>query len=620
MAVSSVSRGIWAAGVALLFACAHPVLKPAPPSELPAAGRTAEALLQSEVDALSRDVARLRDLSFKRSVRVVVLEDAAFVAAFAEKARLERQSLGARSGDYLLAFRYAGPEPLSPEGSTRLGEQIAGYYDELQHLMVMRTVAEDPNPKGLDVRRFFLVHELEHALQDQIFRVDALLRETNLDARRALDALYEGDAQLVALLDAAEQQHKSADLVLQQNKRLFRSASAQTLAQRVGSSPELEHAPLFSRESLLFPYAAGTVFAIDLYRAGGVGALNGAFEHPPVSTSEVLHPERYVAGAGPVRLGLTAGEHETSGTLGELFTRLLFERCLPPLRAEKVAAGWVGDSYVVSANARSFGWCSEWRDLDAAQRAEEAMVTLAGCWLRSNAAAPRLFVRRSGTRLAVTTVSRRSRQRVTRELLGVEAVSRREHAPLGPLTLPADPDSSAEALARHGILEGNTYFNRYLGVRSSVPEGLSATTASPGIELGLSKDELPLVVGNFTFLRERTGPADRERVFAGMAGGIAGGLDETHPLVAVGEVTPASDFPGAVARTWKVSHSNLLLRALVVPACSGRATLLFFEMWMDPSGETALRTWLKSFNLEEHPASPACQNLAPGVARHPSGA
>jgi hypothetical protein len=74
-----------------------------------------------------------------------------------------------------------------------------------------------------------------------------------------------------------------------------------------------------------FPYVAGVEFARALHRAGGNAALDEAYRRPPVSSEQVLHPERYFAGDAPAAVvqpdlpelrarGYAVAE---SGTIGE---------------------------------------------------------------------------------------------------------------------------------------------------------------------------------------------------------------------------------------------------------------------------------------------------------------
>jgi hypothetical protein len=94
-------------------------------------------------------------------------------------------------------------------------------------------------------------------------------------------------------------------------------------------------APLYIRESLVFPYNQGTLFEDAVFRKLGRAGFDEVFTHPPQSTQEILHPEAYFAGKGPSMpdapelmplLGKQAGQFRvlTDGALGEFdFSALL---------------------------------------------------------------------------------------------------------------------------------------------------------------------------------------------------------------------------------------------------------------------------------------------------------
>jgi len=133
--------------------------------------------------------------------------------------------------------------------------------------------------------------------------------------------------------------------------------------------PVLREAPAIIRESLLFPYLGGLSFVQTLW-SGEQGRIPPLGDRMPVSTEQVLHPERFRPGAVDDPTGvefesaLPAGwsEVHTDG-LGELETRVLLREYLPdPPAAERAAAGWDGDRYrLLEGHAGEvFVWVSVW--------------------------------------------------------------------------------------------------------------------------------------------------------------------------------------------------------------------------------------------------------------------
>ena len=110
-------------------------------------------------------------------------------------------------------------------------------------------------------------------------------------------------------------------------------------------------------ETSLFPYQAGATFVAGLRADGGYASLNAAFAKPPASTAQILHPEKYASGEGPVPVALPddlaalfgAGWTEfATDTLGELQTRVWLKQGGVAGDAARTAAdGWGGDRMIL---------------------------------------------------------------------------------------------------------------------------------------------------------------------------------------------------------------------------------------------------------------------------------
>lgn len=150
-----------------------------------------------------------------------------------------------------------------PEYVEERDDKLAGWYEpERKRLVVV---------EGKDERftRGTLLHELFHALQDQHFDL-AELQQTaaGMDQSRAITGLIEGEAMLAVseLMDYDFEQHA-----------------------------HLEAAGPVDRERFekIYQYGAGLRFVRALRERGGWEAVAEAYRNPPVSSSEILHPERY---------------------------------------------------------------------------------------------------------------------------------------------------------------------------------------------------------------------------------------------------------------------------------------------------------------------------------------
>src|SRR4029079_12704257 len=65
-------------------------------------------------------------------------------------------------------------------------------------------------------------------------------------------------------------------------------------------TPTIEGVPPVLRDQLVLPYTTGLDFTRFLFRAGGWARGKKAWDRPPQSTEQVLHPEKYVAGERPI--------------------------------------------------------------------------------------------------------------------------------------------------------------------------------------------------------------------------------------------------------------------------------------------------------------------------------
>ncbi|MGF1465762.1 MAG: hypothetical protein ACFCGT_06480 [Sandaracinaceae bacterium] len=234
-----------------------------------------------------------------------------------------------------------------------LGEQIVGYYDPEQGLMVVREdVAEGLGTAGwsLGEAEMVIVHELVHALQDQRLGLGAQHEvERTIDGDNAFASLVEGDATLAMVgHEASAQGVPLAALTSQPG--LFRRMIEQFGTGAV-QGQELGDAPPIVREPLLSRYLDGMLLCATLHGGRGWPAVDEAHASPPLSTEQVLHPERYLAGEPPEEVVLPDLEALTAAglvvheedTLGELELSVYLGLGLDDGRDRSAADGWGGD-------------------------------------------------------------------------------------------------------------------------------------------------------------------------------------------------------------------------------------------------------------------------------------
>jgi hypothetical protein len=377
----------------------------APASQPPDSASAALALKDREIGLLRKRLGvaegRLREESIARIVYQTQLEDAALhdlkVGEPLAFAPLTKDVLERIYGDsivkqypgrafeldnWVMRFFGALPENLNVKATVKalMDEQAAGLYDPFSKKLYVSPAFDVSSQFG----RMVLAHEIGHALQDQNFGLGRMgvMDADDSDRSAALMALIEGDATLLM-----------GEHLAREGSPLAMLGELPKLAMM--DQQKLETAPAAIRDSLLFPYLQGVAF---LQALGGrtrqhpdaspdrmlePSWRNDLFLAPPISTEQILHPEKYLANEKPASIappatGADDGPYVARDTLGEFGIRMALEATLDADRAAQAAAGWNGDRLLVTEDAaghrRTLHWVTRW---DSPRDAEEFASALA---------------------------------------------------------------------------------------------------------------------------------------------------------------------------------------------------------------------------------------------------
>lgn len=347
----------------LALATAAPAEEPpAPPAPRKP---TDQEVLEGLVGKAKEAVEKARGLPFKEALPVAPVTAEAFVEKSMKD--LERVLGGA---DLLPpASRLLARLGVIAEGADFralvakfLEGNIAANYDpETKRISFLPGAPRDPA---------LMVHEVTHALDDQQFDMKGAMKSWNgqFDRMLAYGALCEGDAMSV------EYRYRTQGGIAKQplaDLRAFADMMATAVLQgKYGATPPGIVLAFKSQ------YLEGAIFAETLRRSEkGEEAVNAAFKAPPVSTEQILHPEKYLAGEAPVSIALPAPPEGAkvlfTTALGELGARIVhLSRGAKKEEAEPAAAGWAGDTVaLVSFPAgEAVVWVSAWdTEADAAE-------------------------------------------------------------------------------------------------------------------------------------------------------------------------------------------------------------------------------------------------------------
>jgi hypothetical protein len=218
-------------------------------------------------------------------------------------------------------------------------QQVAGLYDPDDHTTY---VMSDLYPGEADLT---LWHEIVHALQDQNFHVgdrqDAM--EDDGDRSLAYSAVCEGDATITSLALQTGVGWAALEWLLPRDVESLRASMMPIGGGEFGVPDAL-------LEVLSFPYVEGVVFVRQHWDSGGFAAVDDLFRHPPESTEQVIHPEKYRGADSPVRVRFSDPEQAFPGrrvayedTLGEFIVRVWLDEFVALTAAIEAAEGWGGD-------------------------------------------------------------------------------------------------------------------------------------------------------------------------------------------------------------------------------------------------------------------------------------
>ncbi len=287
--------------------------------------------VRDSVAELSDFIEGRRSERFRHPVEVSLLDDDAFVERLLEDAEEDREEIE-KTEELLGVLDLLEPTGgLFDELSSFLSASVVGFYDPETDELVVRGVELTP------FVRLTLVHELTHALDDQLFDLDREeLIEADDERGLGFSALVEGSA--LSVESAYRRSLTSSD----------RRRADEEEARFGDNLPEVS-IPEVVPALIGFPYEVGEDLITTIERNGGKRALREAFANPPSTSEQLLHPERYTRGEGPVMVEPPAAEGALidEGSVGELVLRLMLDRVLDdPDDVIRAADGWGGDWYV----------------------------------------------------------------------------------------------------------------------------------------------------------------------------------------------------------------------------------------------------------------------------------
>lgn len=324
-----------------------------------AAGDDVDELLQ-RTDAIANDVARLRGLKRRKPIERGVMNKDEIRERLLKRVDEEYTPEELRAEE--LALKRLGMLPTGADYKQLVidlfTEEIAGFYDPKDgKLYIARAQVGETT-----LNELLMAHEIDHALQDQHFKLRKFLKPNKRegDAAVARQALIEGDGTALMfefMMDKMGMDKPWAD-----------SRTTAAMIEKMSSTKQPATAsriPLVLREGMLFPYMAGLGFVAHFRKHHPWKRIDEMYKKPPLSTEHILHPDTYERYERPDTItvnplpSLSDYQLVYDSVNGEFGLSLLLREhaglrmqkrgdvYAPKDKAERATAGWGGDRVAV---------------------------------------------------------------------------------------------------------------------------------------------------------------------------------------------------------------------------------------------------------------------------------
>jgi len=251
-----------------------------------------------------------------------------------------------------------------------LGEQAAAVYDHRRKRMLfVEGAAEGAMAEAV------LIHELSHAVADQHYDMKRFLEKgpKSDEAQTARMAVVEGQAMWIML----ESQMRKMGATLRGNTAALDMMLPTMGKLAADSYPIFTKAPLYLRETLLFPYTAGLTFQQAVLEKNGKSGFADVLRNPPSSTQQILHPAKYFSAteqtrpAVPAIPNLKEFDKLTSGTIGELDFQILIQQYVAEPESRSIAPKLLGGVFDLLEHKKEkyavLRWTAEWDSPETAR-------------------------------------------------------------------------------------------------------------------------------------------------------------------------------------------------------------------------------------------------------------
>lgn len=313
---------------------------------------------QESIDELKKAVEEIGKLKFKANIPVKYFSKQELKKYVEELFEKEYPDELAEKEELLIRLMGFTPDKkieLKKERRKLFIDNAGGLYNENTGELFALEDYRDTNY----MNSMILLHELRHGIQDQYFDLSKLLEAcspSDFDDRRlALLAAVEGDATNVMFQFS---DFKPEALMTGYNADVLLSFSPK------GNNARISNAPDIVKFQLIMPYVEGLKFFDSILKRKKWKGVNKVLQSPPVSSEQVLHPEKYLKNELPMRVLIAYKPKDYtlshSGVIGEYYLNILL---LSRHIYKDYAAGWGGDRFEIYKNTAGASYFFIWESL-----------------------------------------------------------------------------------------------------------------------------------------------------------------------------------------------------------------------------------------------------------------
>jgi hypothetical protein len=304
----------------------------------------------AEIDSIVKSISEITGLSQKHAVPYGRMTKRQLRQFLNKRIKKSLKPDEIRADELSLKMFGLVPQDFDLKKSTvdLLTEQAAAFYDYDEKKLFLLA------DSSVTTETTTLAHELSHALADQYFNLENFMEETpsNDDENLAHTAVVEGQASWLMIAYELKRNGQPPVPTAEMLKSVADSGESS-----MTDYPVLKNSPLYIQQSLLFPYAQGTMFFDAVYRKMGQASFAEVFKNPPINSTQIIHPDKYFAHEKPTAPALPKlkgdGKEVTSGSMGEFDHQILLQQYLGATTATELAPHLRGGQFrIVTPHGR----------------------------------------------------------------------------------------------------------------------------------------------------------------------------------------------------------------------------------------------------------------------------